>query len=153
MNRTATAILLAWTLLACSEGEHPAARPASDHWVAPTERASLLAAANEGDWRAARRLGLFRFFELEGAESYGSETERLYRVWAAGEAEGTVPLAHLLAMRCSAEDRREAVQLIEAAIEQNLTIPSDPGLTMLRSNLLEYRDGLDEEDPMGCVSP
>ncbi len=153
MNRTATAIFVVWTLLACSEDEHSAIWPASDHWVAPAERASLLAAANEGDWRSARRLGLFRFFELEGAESYGNETERLHRVWAAGDAEGTVPLAHMLAMPCSAEDRREAVELIEAAIEQNLEIPSDPGLTMLRSNLLEYQDGLDEENPLGCVSP
>lgn len=144
--RAARAISLA-CFMAASCSEAVTNERASAHWVSAEEYPVLLTEANAGDWRAAQRLGLYRFFELNEPASTDEETERLYRIWANGDPSGNAALAHLLAMRCAVEDRREAVQLIEQVIDENIAVPGDPELQSLRRTLEEYRRDLRSSDP------
>src|SRR5262245_44375765 len=103
------------------------------------ERAVLIEAANQGDWRAAKELALYRFWVLDLQDA---ETERLWRIWARWGPLEHVGLGNLLAHRCSIEDRTEAVQILQRAIDQN--VATDPQTSdMLNSGITEYRQDLE----------
>ncbi|MFN3465768.1 MAG: hypothetical protein ACK4X1_17005 [Terricaulis sp.] len=113
----------------------------------PEEVLSLQSAANNGDWRAAKRLALDRYW---GHDLLDAETERLWRIWAAGEPAAHAGLAHLLATRCAVEDRVEAVHIMAWMIESDVA----PELSAnLDSNRQEYEAQLESGlPPPNCTA-
>jgi hypothetical protein len=94
-------VTVAWAALGgqvgCARSEQSkaprATTPDQAAVVSEQERPSLESAASKGDWRAAQRLALDRFWI---AAKRDAELLRLWRIWAKGSSEGTVGLANLL---------------------------------------------------------
>ena len=109
----------------------------------PEEVLALQHAANNGDWRAAKQLALDRYW---GHNLLDAETERLWRVWAAGDPAAHAGLAHLLATRCAVEDRVEAVRIMTWMIESDVA-------PELSANLHWTRRGYEAQLESGLPPP
>jgi hypothetical protein len=109
----------------------------------------LRAAANRGDWRAARRLAAERF---RIQEKQDGELLRLRRIWATGDPGGEMAVVHLLSRSCDGVQRQEAIAMARGLLER-------PGLALdeLERGGLEHSmaraqgDGSDEDEGADCL--